>query len=159
MSQKAARFSQELLVEGNHDAGDPHHDVIRGAEDHGRHLAMVLSGEAVSQLCCRAGLGMPDHHLHQIASAFCCASLWWGPAGGLRPFAARPRSAHWMGDRRCTKLLLSRLPGARLVTLGQTFVSWRPRHAGSVHKPGEGSVIEIEHPLSEGKCPAPGERH
>jgi hypothetical protein len=53
MSQKAARFSQELLVEGNHDAGDPHHDVIRGAEDHGRHLAMVLSGEAVSQLCRR----------------------------------------------------------------------------------------------------------
>jgi hypothetical protein len=29
-----------------------------------------------------------------------CAVAQWGRAGGLRPFAARPRSAHWVGDRR-----------------------------------------------------------
>jgi hypothetical protein len=62
------RGLQELPVEGDHDAADPHHDVFRGAEDHGRHLAMVFSGEAVSQARRRAGLGVPDHHLHRSHS-------------------------------------------------------------------------------------------
>ena len=62
----------------------------------------------------------------------------------LRPFTARPRSAHygWEKRVRCADLLLCRVwGGAGLVTFRQNICFWRPRHAGSAPKSGEGSVM------------------